>query len=157
MNETVDAIKSILGGVASIKQTVARNVGTLSVSEMMPLLNSISALTTFTTSPVMVRLAAQMAASENAARISGIQNTSNAIKDMVETINETSRELARISPINIQTNLQRLASNLGLGNNAAYTIKNENFTVQVNVDVHIDARELEKTLVERPNTRIRHT
>ena len=76
---------------------------------------------------------------------------------MIDTVNQTSRELARLNPIDIQTNLNRLASNLGLGNNSVYTIRNENFTVQVNNHVYLDVKELEKVLVERPDTRIRHT
>jgi len=123
----------------------------------MPLANSIDALTTFSSSPMLTRLEKTLTAAETSTRITGIQNTSNAIKDMVETINQTSRELAKLQPVNIQTNLNRLAANLGLGNNSVYTIRNENFNIQVNVNVHMDAKEVEKILIERPDTRIRHT
>jgi methyl-accepting chemotaxis protein len=157
LTSNVESIKSIIENVNSIRNLTARQLQPISISSLIPLENSIDAISTFASSPMLVRLEQALTTAETSTRITGIQNTSNAIKDMVETINQTSRELARLNPINIQTNLNRLASNLGLGNNSVYTIRNENFTVQVNNHVYLDVKELEKVLVERPDTRIRHT
>lgn len=157
LTSNVEAIKSIIENVNAIRNLTARQLQPISVSDLMPLVNSIDSISTFASSPMLIRLERALTAAETSTRINGIQNTSNAIKDMIDTVNQTSRELARLNPINIQTNLNRLASNLGLGNNSVYTIRNENFTVQVNNHVYLDVKELEKVLVERPDTRIRHT
>jgi hypothetical protein len=157
LTSNVESIKSIIENVNSIRNLTARQLQPISISSLIPLENSIDAISTFASSPMLVRLEQALTTAETSTRITGIQNTSNAIKDMIDTVNQTSRELARLNPINIQTNLNRLASNLGLGNNSVYTIRNENFTVQVNNHVYLDVKELEKVLVERPDTRIRHT
>lgn len=157
MSSKIDSVKEIFQAISSIKRFATKNNEAISVSQMMPTINSIAALNEFTNSPLLSRLERNLSSAENAARITGIKNTSDAIKEMVDTINQTSRTLARLEPINIQTNLKRLASNLGLGNNETYTIRNDNFQITTNLSVHIDAKELEKMLVERPDTRIRHT
>jgi len=157
LTSNIESYKSIIENINSIRTLTSRQLQSISVSDLMPLANSIDALTTFSSSPMLTRLEKTLTAAETSTRITGIQNTSNAIKDMVETINQTSRELAKLQPVNIQTNLNRLAANLGLGNNSVYTIRNENFNIQVNVNVHMDAKEVEKILIERPDTRIRHT
>jgi len=157
MSSKIGSIKEIFQSVSSIKRFAIKNSDAITVSNLMPLTNSLAALTEFTNSPLLKRLEGQLSSAENVARINGIKNTSDTIKDMVDTINQTSKTLAKLSPINIQTNLQRLASNLGLGSNSSYTIKNENFKVEVNLSVHMGVKEVEKILIERPDTRIRHT
>ncbi|NBP14318.1 hypothetical protein EBU95_07945 [bacterium] len=118
--------------------------------------DSVSAINNFVNSEKITKIAEELNAAETAARISGIQNTSNAIIGMVQVLNSTSEELARIQPINIQNHLKNLGANLGLGNTAAYTISNKNFTVTVNVDVHMDAKELQTALLQK-GTKIVHT
>lgn len=157
LTSNIESYKSIIENINSIRTLTARQLQAISVSDLMPLANSIDAISTFSTSPMLTKLEKALTAAETSTRITGIQNTSNAIKDMIETVNQTSRELARLQPVNIQTNLNRLAANLGLGNNSVYTIRNENFNVQVNLNVHMDVKEVEKMLIERPDTRIRHT
>lgn len=157
MSTKIESIKEIFQAVSSIKRIASRNDEAVNISNLMPLMNSISALTTFANSPLLVRIEKDLSTAETVARINGIKNTSESIKEMVETINQTSKILAKITPVNIQTNLKRLASNLGLGNNEVYTIKNDNFNITVNLDVHMGVKEVEKILIERPDTRIRHT
>lgn len=157
MSSKIDSVKEIFQAISSIKRFATKNSEALNVSQMMPTINSIGALNEFINSPLLSRLERNLSSAENTARITGIKNTSDSIKEMVDTINQTSRTLARLKPIKIQTNLKRLAANLGLGNNETYTIRNDNFQITTNLSVHIDAKELEKMLVERPDTRIRHT
>jgi hypothetical protein len=123
---------------------------------LSPVLDSVSAINRFINSETLVRISEELSSAETAARISGIQNTSNAIIGMVQVLNSTSEELARIQPINIQNHLKNLGANLGLGNSASYTISNKNFTVTVNVDVHMDAKELQTALLQK-GTKIVHT
>lgn len=158
MSQTTNAIHDIIGKVNGIQRSLSqRSTGQITTEQFQPLNNSITAIKTFLTSEGFIALSTQLSAAEVATRVSGIETTTNAISQMVEKINATSQELARLQPVNIQSNLSRLATNLGLGNNATYTIQNRNFTVTVNVDVHMDARELENTLIERRGTRIQHT
>jgi hypothetical protein len=158
INQTTNSIYEILGKVSGIQQALSqRNSRQVATEQFQPLNNSITAIKNFLTSEGFVALSTQLSAAEVSTRVVGIETTANAISQMVEKINATSQELARLQPVNIQSNLSRLATNLGLGNNATYTIQNRNFTVTVNVDVHMDARELENTLIERRGTRIQHT
>lgn len=78
------------------------------------------------------------------------------IRTMVEEVNSIAHDLGAIEPININTSLKTLAGRLGLGSSEEITIRNRDFNIEVNLEVHVDARELENVLVDRPNTRIMH-
>jgi len=71
------------------------------------------------------------------------------IGDMISQINLISEKLNSIEPINIMADLQRVGNVLGVGRNSAITIRNDNFTITVNLTVTLDARDLEAVLVER--------
>lgn len=157
VKEAVDSIKSLGAELIETKKNIVNQAIIITSRNFTPLNNSISAINGFMTSDQLTRFAQQLTSAETAAKISGIQTTANSIIDMVKTINATSEELAKIDPINIQSNLKHLGTNLGLGNNAAYTISNKNFTVTVNVDVHMDSKDLEKVMLENKSTRIQHT
>jgi phage-related protein len=156
-NDAINNIKGILGGISEINGLLVRRTSVVRREQFAPFEASLTAISTFAATDNIRTIATSMGSAETAARISGIQNTSNAIREMVQAINSTSAELARLNPVRIQTNLQHLGTNLGLGNNAAYTITNRNFTVTVNVDVHMDAKDLEKVMLENRTTRIQHT
>jgi len=158
INETTTAISGIIQKVNEIRASVSgRNLRPITNEQFEPLKNSMNTIANFLNSSDLTMIGEVFSAADVAARVSGIETTANSISQMVEKINATSQELASLQPVNIQSNLSRLATNLGLGNNATYTIQNRNFTVTVNVDVHMDARELENTLIERKGTRIQHT
>ena len=157
ISQTTNSIYEILGKVSGIQQALSqRNSRQVATEQFQPLNNSITAIKNFLTSESFVALSTQLSAAEVSTRVVGIETTANAISQMVEKINATSQELARLQPVNIQSNLSRLATNLGLGNNATYTIQNRNFTVTVNVDVHMDAKELQ-TAITQKGTTIQHT
>lgn len=88
-----------------------------------------------------------------AARRSNLRGVSNAITEMVSQVNSISREMANLTPVNLDVGLRRLAQNIGVGNDARYEIKHRNFTINVNLQVKIDAEELERALIERANSR----
>lgn len=76
------------------------------------------------------------------------------IRAMVAEVNSIATELGSIQPININTQLKALGGRLGLGDSEEITIRNRDFNITVQLDVHIDSVELERTLLDRPNTRI---
>lgn len=87
------------------------------------------------------------------ARRSNLRGVSNAITEMVSQVNSISREMANLTPISLDVGLRRIAQNIGIGNDARYEIRHRNFTVNLNVNVKIDAIDLEKVLIERTNSR----
>lgn len=76
------------------------------------------------------------------------------IKAMIAEVNSIAADLGSIEPININTQLTALAGRLGLGSSEEITIRNRDFNINVALEVHVDARELENVLLDRPNTRI---
>lgn len=91
---------------------------------------------------------------EMAPRITG--TTATAVRDMVAELNNISRELTTLTPINIVANLERTAHNLGLGYAREFTINTPKVNLTVNATITVDAQELETVLIARPTTRIAH-
>ena len=92
---------------------------------------------------------------EMAPRITG--TTATAVRDMVAELNNISRELTTLTPINIVANLERTAHNLGLGYAREFTINTPKVNLTVNATITIDAQQLETVLIARPTTKITHT
>lgn len=76
------------------------------------------------------------------------------IKTMVAEVNSISADLGRIRPVEINTQLKALGNRLGLGSNEEITIRNRDFNITVNLEVKVDAEELETVLIRRPNSHI---
>lgn len=87
-------------------------------------------------------------------RNSSISRISTTVSEMVDNINSTSRQLASIRPININSELTRLAHNLGLNSEQTLRITEGRINLTINARILIEAEELETILVERPNSRI---
>lgn len=60
------------------------------------------------------------------------------VTDMVAHVNQLSTTIRGIRPIEIEQSLQHLGDSIGLGSRGEYTIKNRNFTVNVNVTIKLD-------------------
>lgn len=76
----------------------------------------------------------------------------NNIRDLVAAVNTVTTDLDSIgdSPQRINVQLKQLANNLGVGGAQRLEIKNRNFTIQLNVNVVVDADEFEQALSTRP-------
>lgn len=74
------------------------------------------------------------------------------IRDLVAAVNSVTTDLQKagsdLPQINVQ--LKSLANNLGVGGSQRLEIKNRNFTIQMNVNVVLDADEFEQALSSRP-------
>jgi len=106
-----------------------------------------------------------LASAENQTAISGISDGINAINRqlvnivsggenspftaMINNINAVGRLLNSANPVNINTEMNRFVKRVGLAT-GEYTINNRNFTLQVNVQVKLDADRFEQALQSRP-------
>lgn len=93
-------------------------------------------------------------ANSEAIKAQAFQQLGQNIRSMVEEVNSIATDLGAVQTVNINTSLKALAGRLGLGESEELTINNRNFNVDVSVNVHIDAQELERVLLDRPNSRI---
>lgn len=70
------------------------------------------------------------------------------IESMVKIVNTINDDLSKINGINLKPKLKNLGKVLGYGGTDTYTINNKNFKLDVNVNVHMDTKELAKILIE---------
>lgn len=73
------------------------------------------------------------------------------IARMVADTNAINQNLSQIRPINLNANLTRLGD--ALGHQERFTVNHRDFAVNVQLNVKIDAADMEKILIERPGTR----
>jgi len=76
----------------------------------------------------------------------------NNVRDLVAAVNTVTTDLNSIgdSPQRINVQLKQLANHLGVGASQRLEIRNRNFTIQMNVNVTLDADEFETALSSRP-------
>lgn len=99
-------------------------------------------------------VAASIQANAEALKAGAFTQMGENIQQMVAEVNSIAAELGSIQPIQINTQLKALAGRLGLGDSEEITIRHRDFNINVALEVHVDAVELERVLVDRPNTRI---
>lgn len=155
----VESIASISGGnipsPTELQSGFVRMGAALSViqTKMADLNNQLSASTGFGTT------AEELA---NQIRTKSLARVGHAVRDMVTQVNHISTAIRGLSPINIDTELQRLGDHLGLGRDGTVTIQNRNFTLNVNFSVKLDNNgldALELAMIRRNGphpTRLRH-
>ena len=73
---------------------------------------------------------------------------------LVKNVNEVATALRTIEPINLEASMKRLANNLGLQELKEITIPQRRINLHVNLNVKMDAEDVETVLVDRPNSRI---
>lgn len=75
------------------------------------------------------------------------------VRDLVAAVNTVTDQLNKIdggTPQRINVQLKELANSLGVGGTSRLEIKNRNFTINLNVNVVLDADEFEQALTNRP-------
>lgn len=89
-------------------------------------------------------------AQETAERIKGgtVSRIVTSIQQMVTEVNEVSNQLGNVDVPNINMSLRRMAHDIGLGENGQFVVHRGQFTVNVNVNVTMDSRDLQTTLVQ---------
>lgn len=93
---------------------------------------------------------------------SGIEHMTATVIGMVTEVNNLSKNIRSLQPIEIETSLKSLGENLGLGSSGNYTIQNRNFSVNIDFAVRFSNEGLdnfELALLRRSGphpTRITH-
>jgi len=82
-------------------------------------------------------------------QLNSIAGAGGPFAQMLDSINAVGGILNESNPVNISTSLNRFVNKAGLAT-GTYTINNRNFTLQVNVEVKLDADRFEQALATRP-------
>lgn len=87
----------------------------------------------------------------------GLRPAAEAVSTMVTLVNEMEDALsdANLNKVNIKTKLGNVAKAVGLGSKARYTIKNKAVNIAINLQVTMNAEDMEKALIMRSKSVIR--
>jgi len=87
----------------------------------------------------------------------GLAPALKAIQEMIDQVNKMDEALSdgRLNTINVKTKLQQVAANVGLGSKAQYTIQTKPVNITVNLQVSMNAEDMEKALIMRASSIIR--
>ena len=89
-------------------------------------------------------------------RTSWAVNIDGIITEMVRSVNKVTADLKTLanSPQTVNTSLKALANNIGMGAHKQWEIKNQHFDVKFNINITIEADELENVLLSRHDSRL---
>lgn len=79
------------------------------------------------------------------------------VGDMVTKANDLENILndAALNKIDVPAKLKALASNIGMGTSGRYTIKNKDVNISINLNVELNAADMEKAIIMRHKSIIR--
>lgn len=80
-----------------------------------------------------------------------VSHISESIQTIVNEVNDVSQKLNTMDVPNINIALQRVARDIGLGQNGTFAVHRGTFNFNVNVAVTMDSRDLQTTLVQTSN------
>lgn len=86
-----------------------------------------------------------------------LKEAMNAVKQMVKVVNEMDDALSddTLNKFNVKAKLEKVATSLGLGAKAEYTIKNKAVNIKLNLNITMDAGQVEKVMIMRSSSIIR--
>lgn len=84
-----------------------------------------------------------------------VQTALTAVKDVVAMVQELDDALSKTPRVDIATRLSALAQGSGLGSKANYTVSSKAVNIYLNLEVTMDAGELEKVVIMRKESIIR--
>lgn len=87
----------------------------------------------------------------------GMAPALKAINEMVDQVRKMDEALSdgKLNTVNVQTKLKSVASGMGLGGKASYTIQSKPVNITVNLNVSMNAEDMEKALIMRSTSIIR--
>jgi len=77
-----------------------------------------------------------------------ISRIATSVSSMVQEVNNVSNSLGAVNVPNINIALKRLAHDIGLGENGQFVVHRGNFNVNIKVQVTVDSRDMQTTLVQ---------
>jgi hypothetical protein len=89
----------------------------------------------------------------NRAKIQHFATITRDLKAMVEEVNKVSEELSQLHVANIDVSMKNIANILGV-KAEQLTIQHRNFAININVNVKMDASQIERALIDRTDSRI---
>jgi hypothetical protein len=90
-------------------------------------------------------------------RGAAFERIGSAIRDMVHDVNDIGRAFSTISPINLETHLQRTADNMGLAQTHQFRVERGRINLLFQAQIYLDGAELEYLLLTRANSHIQQT
>lgn len=152
IGSAVQAVTNIVTGLGGMLQDreFVRNLNSFTKGNIGKLENIQSALSQIGNITQNISANLITGVSTASANLGGIKTD---IEQIVREANSIFDTINQISDFNVPTTLQKLGNYLGLGGNNTITLKNENVSINVTVNVSVDARELEKVLLGRQDTR----
>ena len=85
----------------------------------------------------------------------GIKSVLESVSNMMKCVNDIDAALGSSNKINLVTKLQNVAKSVGFGSKLTTSIQNKDVVINVNLEVHMDAAELEKAMIMRANSFVR--
>lgn len=149
----IEAITSGASGLANLPTTTQTGLNALLASAT----TLKSQLMTFTGQLNNLQLARTAESAVTQLQSAQFERVGGGLREMVKQINEISEQLNHITPINLNTRLKAIATEMGLGARGNFEVRNRNFNINVGFNVTMDARELETALISLPNRRINIT
>lgn len=151
---TIDAISSAFIGdeittkLTSLFDTISTLGSAITPAKLKSIRSFSTGLTTVTTAMASISEASTQITHE---AMSNVQNT---VSFMIDSIRNISDSINRLGSININTDLRRLVTNVGLASNERLRLEHGNLKIEVNMNVTIEADKLETALLRIENGRI---
>ena len=101
------------------------------------------------------QLAASLQGSIESIETHGLSSKFDAIEGMIARVNHLNQSLSNLGPIDIVTPLTTMANGLGLGHAYNYEITNEPVHLTINMQVLIQAKDLEEAIILRADSVIK--
>lgn len=151
---TVDAIKTINNSFGDLTglQNNSANLSAASAN-MVANVTAFASLLTNTGTPINALMTNVLPSFMNNVRTVEFASISRNLRNMVQQINNISNELNNIRIPDINTTMRNVANVLGV-RSEELTITHGNFTVHINLNVQMDAAQIESAVVNRPSSRI---
>lgn len=99
---------------------------------------------------------AKIAASSSEIMNGGIKQALLAVSDLVEKANSLNDAMGSLPDLKLNAKLKTLASGLGIGGKFNYQVKSKDVIINVNLQIEMNAADLEKSLVLREKSVIRN-
>ena len=156
VNKTLDAVREKLSGVnfnvITAEQSAQIEASTKSLGDVVTNMND-----GLTNVKGMFKNLVDVQKSASEIKTVGIKSVLEAVSSMMKSVSEVDAALgdSNLNKINIVTKLQNVARAVGFGSKLTTSIARKDVVINVNLEVHMDAAELEKAMIMRASSFVR--